>query len=239
MSLDHFLTIGELSYRYHLRDLALWFVPIFKDLVTSHQTPLRTCPNGIYVRTLKLAIAYRMAELSNSISTKWISRMHWRELEPLSAMLFADTHGMRDLLSHACYIYLMLSYKRIKSGESIDAQGLLTPRQRTYIMSGYHSLAAYWNHLRQNPTEFEMSPVCRSHSQCVGAWRLRWLVGMDSEYPMPDVDILGRLSFVERYLRDDMILGVVLTPSCKVLALKSISTKREAVSRHLHHHFDL
>ncbi|PPQ78737.1 hypothetical protein CVT25_010740 [Psilocybe cyanescens] len=239
IDIDNLLTIGELSYLYQQRHLAHWFMPIFKEFVTSHQTALRKATNSIYVRAMKLGMAYGSRELCSSISTKWITRMHWRELDPLSALLFADTYGMRELLSHACYIYLMLVYRRIQLSQDIDSKGLLTPRQKTHVMSGYHSLSAYWNHLRLNPPDFEPDPVCGSHSQCVGAWRLRWLAAAEKEYPLPEVDVLGRLMYIERCLREDMLVGVVLNRACKASALRVVSVKREMVSRQLHHHFDL
>lgn len=239
MDMDTLLTIGELSYVYQQRHLALWFFPIFKEFVISAETPLRHALNGIFVRAMKLGIAYGSSELCHRVSTKWIARMHRRELDPLSALLFADTYSMRELLSHAYYIYLMLVFRRIQQLQDIDSKGLLTPGQKTHVMSGYHSLTAYWNHLRLNPPDFVPSPSCRSHSQCVGAWRLRWLAAAEKDYPLPELDILGRLVYTEKCLQDDMLLSVVLNRACKASALRAVTVKREMVARQLHHHFDL
>ncbi|KAH9480685.1 hypothetical protein JR316_0007285 [Psilocybe cubensis] len=239
MDVDTIFTIGELAYMYQQRHLALWFMPIFKDVVISAESPLHHASNNIFVRAMKLGIAYGSRELCHRVSTRWIARMHRRELDPLSALLFADTYNLRDLLSHAYYIYLMLVFRRIQQSHDIDPRGLLTPGQRTHVMSGYHSLSAYWNHLRLNPPEFEAAPSCTSHLQCLGAWRLQWIAAAEKDYPLPELDILGRLTYIEKCLREEMVLDVVLNRVCKASALKAVSVKREMVARQLHHHFDL
>ncbi|KAF8963021.1 hypothetical protein BDZ97DRAFT_1066592 [Flammula alnicola] len=239
LTLDHLLTIGELSLRYGLRDLARWFLPAFKATVTSHRTPLRTASNYVYVRTLKLAIGYRSAELCSSIQSKWVTRMYWGELRPLAGMLLADMYGMRDLLGHTYYVYLMMAEPRMRSGPGLDESGGLNSKQRTHILAGYYSLRTYWRQLQEHPPEFEAATECTSHLQCVRVWKIRWTTMLGRPCPLPEVDVLGRLVFMERSLRDDILLEGCLTPPCKALALQAVSAKREQVSRHLHHHFDL
>ncbi|KDR83072.1 hypothetical protein GALMADRAFT_1349243 [Galerina marginata CBS 339.88] len=239
LTLDHILTIGELSCNYHMHDLARWFLPVFYNLVTSHDTPLRKSSNCIFIRMMKLAMVYRQLDLLISITAKWVSRLYWRELDPLSAVLFADVYGMRDLLGHACYVYLMSAERRIRDSQEIDPKGLLSPRQKTNILSGYYSLGAYWKHLRRTPLEFTPAPECQEHSRCVAVWKVRWAAAMEKECPLADADVLARLVFVEQCLRDDMLLGVCLSFGCKVSALKAVSAKRDWVSKQLHHYFDL
>ena len=239
MTLDQILTIGELSIRYNLAVLMQWFLPVLEDLVLSPATPLRKSSNVVYIRLMQLAMRYKRKDLVASISSKWVSRMHWGELDPLSALLFADMYGLRDLLGHACYVYLMSAEERIRSSEPIDPKERLCPRQLTYIMAGYHSLRTYHRHLRLTPPDITAAPRCKDHTKCIAVWKFRWSAAMSRPCSLPDVDVLGHLVFIEQFLREDTLLKACLTPACKEAALKAVSEKRDMIARQLHHHFDL
>lgn len=166
------------------------------------------------------------------------------------AMVCGEQLGLRDLLAHGCYTYLLSVKARIEealrspaglSRKSIqDERGLLTTRLLTYVLSGYYSLRAFWAHLSSHPLEFESGEGCAKHSQCVGAWKLRWIAATrDKPCPLAEVDVLKRLMWLELCLAGDLLLGVCMETRCKSRALEALKRKRELVSRQLHHHFDL
>ncbi|KIM40980.1 hypothetical protein M413DRAFT_445752 [Hebeloma cylindrosporum] len=249
-TLQDFLTIGEQSLR-HLRqpsDLQLYRTALEHRVRT--EPALRSVKSDIYFRILRLAALYNSLEVSISIQSKWVSRIHWGELRPVWAMVCGEQLGLRDLLAHGCYTFLLSVETRIKEAlaspaglahSSIqDERGLLTSRLLTHVLSGYHSLRAFWSHLASHPLEFESAEGCEKHSQCVGAWNLRWVAAIrDKPCPLAEVDVLKRLMWLELGLAGDLLLGVCMETPCKVKALEAVKKKREVVSRQLHHHFVL
>lgn len=249
-TLQDFLTIGEQTLR-HLRqpsDLQLYRAALERRVRT--EPALRDAKSDIYFRLLRLAVMYNSLEVSVSIQSKWVSRMHWGELRPVWAMVCGEQLGLRDLLAHGCYTYLLSVKARIEEAlgspagltrHSIqDERGLLTIRLLTYVLSGYHSLRAFWSHLASHPLEFEPAEECANHSQCVGAWKLRWISAIrEKPCPFAEVDVLKWLIWLELCLAGDLLLGVCMDTRCKAKALEAVKRKREMVARQLHHHFDL
>jgi len=211
---------------------------------------LRNAKSDIYFRLLRLAVIYNSLEVSVSIQSKWVSRLHWGELRPVWAMVCGEQLGLRDLLAHGCYTYLLSIGARIKEAlgtpeglthNSIqDERGLLTTRLLIYVLSGYHSLRAFWAHLASHPLEFEPAEGCGNHTQCVSSWKLRWVAAIrDRPCSLDEVDVLKRLVWLELNLAGDLLLGVCMETRCKARALEAVKRKRELVSKQLHHHFDL
>ncbi|KAJ3501389.1 hypothetical protein NLJ89_g9359 [Agrocybe chaxingu] len=67
----------------------------------------------------------------------------------------------------------------------------------------------------------------------------RWKAFAHAPCSVPDVDVLKRLSFMEKSLREDVVLDRCMAPSCKALALGAIKRRRNQMAEELHHHFDL
>lgn len=165
-------------------------------------------------------------------------------------MVCGEQLGLRDLLAHGCYTYLLSVEARIRkalasphgvSHSTIqDERRLLAIRLLTHVLSGYHSLRAFWAHLSSHPLDFDPAEGCTNHMRCVRAWRLRWIaVIRDKPCPLAEVDVLKRLAWLELNLAGDLLLGVCIEMRCKARALEAVRRKREVVSRQLHHHFDL
>ena len=239
-TLDHLLTIGELSVHYGLRDLSQWFLPTFRDLIVGPHTPLRAMPNYVYVRMMKLVLQMKSVHLIGVLQASWANRIHTSELTPISALLFADMYGLRDLLGHACYAYLMSVYPLVERGACFDERSFLNPRQKRYIQAGYHSLRAYWQLCGRDPPQFERNPDCILHAQCVDVWKQRWFFFLKrANDRLPEADVLNKLGLMLQLLAGDALLSVGLFSSCREAALKEVTRKRDRVSHQLHHHFDV
>jgi len=239
-TLDHILTVGELSIHYGLRDLMEWFYPAFRHLILSRHSPLRTMQNTFYVRMMKLALQMKSTDLLGAIQASWANRINSGGLSPLWALLFADMYGLHDLLGHACYAYLICVHSCIENGQCFNERRLLKPRQTLYILSGYHSLQTYWTHFGRHPPEFQADPECALHTQCIQVWKQRWSIFLSRiKGRFPEVDVLNRLGLMLQLLTDDAILNICLSPSCRTSALDALTRKRDRVSHQLHHHFDI
>lgn len=240
LTLDHLLTIGELSFQYGLRDLARWFLPAFRDLIVGPHSPLCSMPNHVYVRTMRLVFQTRSVQLIGIIQASWANRLHTSELTPISALLFADMYGLRDLLGHACYAYLMSVYPRVEERLCFDERRFLNSRQKVYIQAGYHSLRAYWQRHGRDAPDFERGSECMQHIQCVYIWKQRWTFFLSQANDrFPEADVLNKLGLMLQLLRGDTVLSVSLSSSCRAAALEELTTKRGQVSQQLHHHFDV
>lgn len=234
------MTVGELSIDYGLRDLVQWFSPTFRNLILGPHTPLSTMSSYFFLRMMKLSLQMKSIELIGIIQASWANRIHSRELSPLWALLFADMHGLRDLLGHACYAYLMGVLGKIEKGQDFNENKFLKPRQAVYIRAGYHSLRAYWELSGSQPPEFDGDPGCVLHLHCVRVWKQRWsalLVRLEDRFPVADV--LNRLGLMLQLVKDDAILNLCLSPSCRTAALQALTRKRDRLSHQLHHHFDV
>lgn len=240
MTLDHLLTIGELSAHYGLRDLAQWFSPTFRDLILGPHSPLPAMPNYVYVRMMKLILQMKSVHLIGVLQESWANRIHTRELTPISALLIADMYGLRDLLGHACYAYLMSVHPLVERGAGFDERGFLNSRQKRYIQAGYHSLRAFWQVCGRDPPQLDRNPECVLHTQCVYVWKQRWLHFLKrANDRFPEADVLNKLGLMLQLLTGDAILSVCLSSSCREAALKELTRKRDRVSHQLHHHFDV
>ena len=222
-----------------MRDLIQWFLTAFRKTISGPHSPLWSTSDKFFVRMMKLALRMRSLDLVGTIQTTWAGRMHTGGLSPVWAILFADMYGLRDLLGHACYAYLMGVHAKLKRGENFNERGMLQPRQVFYIRAGYHSLRTYWDQNARHPPDFEQSPDCTLHEQCVRVWKLRWAAFLDRPWLFPDVDVLNRLGVMLERLKADMVLDFCLSSPCKTSALSALAKKRDLVSRQLHHHFDI
>ncbi|TFK24952.1 hypothetical protein FA15DRAFT_382106 [Coprinopsis marcescibilis] len=208
-------------------------------LVPKANSPLRTASNVEFLRAMRLAVVHRRHDISGSIQTKWLTRILWHELSPMPAILFADRHEFRGLLSHAYYTHMVELGDRLDRGIYSDESSPLNRRQKTHLLAGHHSISTYWKHLRVTPPSFPKGPRCKLHKQCTAAWTMRWSVACSRPCSIAGTDVLRRLRLVEDTLRVDTLLQVCLAPECLVSALNSISQKRMEISNGLHHHFDL
>lgn len=197
-------------------------------------------PNYVYVRMMKLVLHMKSIDLIGVIQAAWANRIHTKELTPISALLFADMYGLRDLLGHACYAYSMSVYSRVEKGDCFDERMFLNPRQKLYIQAGYHSLRTYWQLYGREPPQFERDAECLLHNQCGYVWKQRWLHFLRrANDQFPEADVLNKLGFMLQLLAGDAILSVCLSSSCRAAALKELAGKRDRVSHQLHHHFDI
>lgn len=234
------MTVGELSIRYGLRDLAQWFLPAFRNLIIGPHSPLHSTPNYVYVRMMKLVLQMKNVHLIGVIQASWANRIHTRELTPVSALLLADMYGLRDLLGHACYAYLMSVYPRVEKGICFDERRFLNSRQKLYIQAGYHSLRTYWQKFGRDPPQFEPNPECILHTQCVCVWKQRWWFFLKrANNRFPEADVLNKLGLMLQLLTGDAILSACLSSSCRSAALNGLTKKRDRVSHQLYHHFDV
>ncbi|KAG2010023.1 hypothetical protein CC2G_012880 [Coprinopsis cinerea AmutBmut pab1-1] len=241
LSLEQVLSIAEWAFNFGLTHLKTWSQKAMSSLfIPAANSPLRTASNDIFFRALRLASLYRLPEVSSAVQVKWITRILWHELSPVPAIILADRCDFRSLLSHAYYTHMVeLGVRLTESNFISDPSSILTRKHRTHLLAGYHSLSAYWKHLRISPPPFEQAPQCKLHRQCCAAWKMRWSVACSRPCSIPEMDVLRRLRFVEDLLKEDMLVEVCLASGCRALALDSISKKRTDISNNLHHHFDL
>ncbi|KAJ3534688.1 hypothetical protein NMY22_g6814 [Coprinellus aureogranulatus] len=255
LPLDQLFSIAELSYQFRLARLQRWSIESIALILNSAQTPLRTADSQTFARALRIALVYGQASLSTSIQAKWLTRLHWRDLPSVPAILFADRYELRNLLGHAYYIHLIeLTEPKPSSSwaKAVDiteycrapttSDSPLTPAQRTHLLAGYYSLNAYWKRLRASPPPIDSDDHrCTNHDRCLAVWRLRWTVVCSKPCPpgVPDVDVLRRLKWVEDWLRRDELMRVCMEHGCWQGAIQSVARIRDEVVRNLGHHFDL
>lgn len=244
LSLDQALSIWELAHVYGISSLISWSAQTMSLLfVATANSPLRTSSNEAFLRALRLAILYHLPEVCNAIQVKWMTRLVWRELSPIPAILFADKYNFRHLLGHAYYVYMTeLGTRLNERGRFLkDTTSPLNRSQRVHILAGHLSLSNYWKHLRLTPPPIPEHPTCKLHKQCCAAWKMRWAAACSRpcRESVPEMDVLRRLRAIEEELKQDSILHSCLTPECRIGALGSIAQKRSDIANNLHHHFDL
>lgn len=231
--------MAELSHTYGLTNVLEWSMRALTAIANSQPSPLRTVPSHVFVRMVKLAMSTQKHNLVQSIQVKWITRIHWHELSPVPALLFADQQGIRHLLSHAYYVHLVAQEPELHQTKRLNARSPLSPTQHQHLLSGFYSLQAYYKRLSATAPAFPRSKECPNHMQCVKGWDMRWAVAMARSYSVAKVDILNLLRVVQKFLEVDMLLSVCLTAKCRLLALDSVAKTREDMANNLHHHFDL
>ncbi|KAJ7490533.1 hypothetical protein FB451DRAFT_1389312 [Mycena latifolia] len=232
-------SIAEVAFKYEFNSLKLWSMDGIKTLVNSPNTLLRTAPSETFVRLVRLALLYRDSDLSRSVQSKWLTRIHWHDLPPTPAIVVADAYDLRHLLCHAYYVHLVNMQPRITRRQSIDAGSPLTPTQNLHIFCGYHSLLASWRQLQEAAPAFTRATKCAEHSRCLVAWNARWALEIGRPTTLSPVDVLCRLLFMERHLEADEVLKECMDADCRLEALDAITKKRAEISDNLHHHFDL
>jgi hypothetical protein len=210
-----------------------------KTLVSSPDSVLRTAASETFVRLMRLALLYRDGDLSPSIQSKWLTRIHWHDLPPTPALVVADAYDLRHLLCHAYYVHLVNVSPRIVRSQSISAGSPLTPTQNLHVFCGYHSLLACWRQLQESAPLFTPVHKCVTHSRCLIAWNARWALETGRETTLSPVDVLCRLLVMERNLEADGVLRECMHEGCRLEALETIAKKRAEISDNLHHHFDL
>lgn len=241
--LDQLFNIAELACQYGLANIKSWVLRGVEAVLNRGDTPLRTGPNELFIRALRIATSYNYLPLRNSIEAKWITRLYWNQLSPLPALLEADKLGLPNLQRNSYYLHMV---ERATMGDIVEycrqspsSSSPLSHEQRTHLLEGYYSFAAYWKKTSLSPPDFMPSPECVGHAQCLAAWRMRWVMACSQPSLTPEVDVLKRLVGVETVLKGDEVLMACLDGACRMSALASISRKRTEVSRSLHHHFDL
>jgi hypothetical protein len=263
LPLDQLFSIAELSFQFGISQLQRWSVETAVVVLNSSRTPLRSASSEIFARALRIAHIYGHVSLSSSIQAKWLTRLHWRELPSVPAILFADRYELRNLLGHAYYIHLVeVTEAKIPcspeencttdGSQSLahiseycrvppSASSPLTPTQRTHLLAGYYSLTAYWKRLRVSPPPFQRYHRCTNHDRCLAVWQLRWTVACSQPCPpaIPEVDVLRRLKWVENWLRSDELMTACMESGCWEGAVSCVSSVRDEVVRNLGHHFDL
>ncbi|KAJ6504704.1 hypothetical protein C8R47DRAFT_155655 [Mycena vitilis] len=232
-------SIAEVSYKYEFNSLKLWSMEGVASLVNAPDSLLRDAPSETFVRLIRLALLYRDADLSRSVQSKWLTRIHWHDLDPAPALVIADAYDLRQLLCHAYYVHLVSVEPRISRAESIGAGSPLTPTQNLHVFCGYHSLLACWRQLQEAPPAFEADGRCDSHERCLVAWKARWAFEIGRSSLFAPVDVLRRLLFMEGNLGADGVLTKCMSAGCRKGALDAIAKKRAEISENLHHHFDL
>ncbi|KIK08101.1 hypothetical protein K443DRAFT_610346 [Laccaria amethystina LaAM-08-1] len=237
-SLFQLLSLSELSCHYGLQNLRSWCLGAFFTVVNCQDSPLRTASHLLVFRMMKLALTFRHRASVLSIQNQWVRRLLLHELPALPALLLAEQHGLRHLLGHAYYAYLI--HVRPRLLEVCDPSFKhLSIKQKMHLREGYHSLLVYSKHLYATAPTLERAKGCKFHMQCVSAWKMWWGSAAERPCAAPDIDIISRLSHIEKILEDDSLLGVYLTSECRILALESVSKKQTEFTSNLHHHFDL
>ncbi|KAF8215050.1 hypothetical protein K438DRAFT_1955047 [Mycena galopus ATCC 62051] len=241
VDISRLCSIAEVSHTYDFNALKLWSLEGLRTHVNA--TPLlRTARSKIFVRLIQLALLYRDADLSRAIQSKWLTRMHWHDLDPAPALVVADAYSLRHLLSHAYYVHLVNVAPRIARAQRIDdIVSPLSPAQNLHVFCGYYSLLASWKQLEEVPPPFAPDVKCPpdAHENCEIAWKARWTLETGRSSAFAPVDVLCRLLFIERHLEADEVLKDCMTPGCRLEALDAIARKRAEISENLHHHFDL
>ncbi|KAJ7464720.1 hypothetical protein B0H11DRAFT_2240500 [Mycena galericulata] len=234
-------SIAEVSYKYDFNALKLWSMEGIKTLVCGPSSLLRTALSETFVRLIRLALLYRDADLSRTIQSKWLTRIHWHDLPPAPALVIADAYDLRHLLCHAYYVHLVDVAPSIVHGERIDIDTPLSAAQNLHIFCGYYSLLAAWRQLQEAPPAFALTVGCDSqaHECCLVAWSARWALEIGRPSMFPPVDILRRLLSMEQHLEKDAVLLKCMGAECRLAALDAIAKKRAEISDNLHHHFDL
>lgn len=237
-SLFQLLSLSELSCHYGLQNLRSWCLGAFFTVVNCQESPLRTASHLVVFRMMKLALTFRHRPSVFCIQDQWVRRLLLHELPALPALLLAEQYGLRHLLGHAYYAYLIHVGPRML--EVCDPSfEHLSMKQKMHLLEGYHSLLVYSKHLYATAPILEQAKGCKFHSRCISAWKIRW--GSAAEHPSTasDNDVVSRLSHIRKILEDDFPLSVCLTPECRILALESVSKKLTEFTSNLHHHFDL
>ncbi|KAF4617217.1 hypothetical protein D9613_006232 [Agrocybe pediades] len=262
---SNLLVIGELAARYRTQSLTPWFRRHFEAFILSRPTnpALRSGPDEIFLGSMNMAKYFfgTNSDVCRSLTDRWIKRLHRKELDPLIAMLFGYAHGLHSLRAHGYYTYMVSVEQKIMQNEPIDVGGggRLEAFHVRHVMAGYHSLRAYSARMFLNAPEFErygaQAPTSVSnadhdrnrpirtchpdeHKLCVTAWEARWIMASQTPSTVPAIDIMQRLSVLERCLRKDKVLQKSMNPECMNLALKVVVDKIQKISRQLQHHFD-
>ncbi|KAF9553710.1 hypothetical protein CPC08DRAFT_590622, partial [Agrocybe pediades] len=203
---------------------------------------LRSGPDEIFLGSMNMAKYFfgTNSDVCRSLTDKWIGRLHRKELDPLIAMLFGYAHGLHFLRAHGYYTYMVSVEDKIMQNESIDVEGRLDAFHVRHVMAGYHSLRAYSARMFLNAPEFERygAQAPTAHKLCVTAWEACWIMASQTPSTVPAIDIMQRLSVLERCLRKDKVLQKSMNPECMNLALKVVVDKIQKISRQLQHHFD-
>ncbi|KAK7048740.1 hypothetical protein R3P38DRAFT_2606637 [Favolaschia claudopus] len=239
LDIPRLCSIAEVSFKYGFDSLKRWSMDGIRTKVNAPNTPLRTAPSETFVRLIRLALLYRDADLSRSIQSKWLTRIHWHDLPPVPAILIADAYDLRHLLCHAYYVHLVDVSALIADGKRLMDDSLLSPTQTLHVFCGYHSLSALWRQLQETPPTFSAHPQCTSHARCQVVWAARWALETGRSWAFAPVDVLCRLLFMERHLEMDELVKSCMTEGCRREALDAIARKRGEVSDNLQHHFDL
>ncbi|KAJ7600853.1 hypothetical protein C8J56DRAFT_19732 [Mycena floridula] len=235
------LSIAELARDYCFKYLRVWSMEAIRSLVFTSPAIFRHAPTITFIRLLRLSVFYGQQDLSTSIQSKWMSRLHWGELPSDIAIIIASRLEMQYFLSHAYYAHLVELDPEIHDEFSIKDFGKspLEQKHLVHLCSGYHSLRAYWENLRKTPPTLERHPACGAHALCLAVWRASWPTILDLPGPHASIDVLKRLAYVEKRLKSDSGLNECMRRGCLKNALASVCSLRENVSRNLVHHFDL
>ncbi|ESK88024.1 hypothetical protein Moror_10829 [Moniliophthora roreri MCA 2997] len=240
--LNKLLSIAELALRYRYLSLQTWTMDGVRQLSipNPHSPPtLRHSPESVYIRILKLALRHQQHDISQAIQYKWVSRLHWRELSPVTAICKGHKYGLRYLLSHACYVHMVDMEPLISIGLRVDIHSQLTRAQILHVFCGYHSLRAYWEQLQRSPPRYAHSKECLSPKKCQGSFDWSWKSLASSKSSLAPVDVLRRLLELQSQLGADPMLKLYMPPVCRENALEAIARRRESISHNLHHHFDI
>ncbi|KAJ6504728.1 hypothetical protein C8R47DRAFT_1245863 [Mycena vitilis] len=227
LDITRLCSIAEVSYKYEFYSLKLWSMEGVAALVNAPNSLLRTAPSETFVRLIRLALLYRDANLSRSVQSKWLTRIHWHDLDPAPALVIADAYDLRQLLCHAYYVHLVNAEPRISRAKSIGAGSPLTPTQNLH------------RQLQEAPPAFEGDGKCDSHERCLLAWKARWAFEIGRSSLFAPLDVLRRLLFMEGNLGADEVFTKCMSAGCRKEALYAIAKKRAEISENLHHHFDL
>ncbi|KAF9449116.1 hypothetical protein P691DRAFT_703761, partial [Macrolepiota fuliginosa MF-IS2] len=244
LQLEQLLAVAELSHLYHVRALKAWAIRHLAQITTEATiSPLVTAPVHALAWTYDLSLKYQRTDITRAVQKAWLLRIYQEELSATDAINFAEIRNLRHFLGHTLYLHL------IQLASSSDRKGLqycnitsttLSPRLTKHLLSGYHSLITLGDQLERLHADLgHKAPGCSRHSQCTTVWSTRWSAAATWPWTGCPMDLFSRCQFLERQLRNDMMLDACMSASCRLLALESLSKWRERLSNNLHHHFDL
>ncbi|KAF5317510.1 hypothetical protein D9619_013130 [Psilocybe cf. subviscida] len=186
------LTVGLLAMRYRIKRLMKWFVMQFERLVCpSHAKmpddapePSKEHPVEVFMLSTYLAASYGLQRALESLSRRWITRLHNRSLLAPPTIVFvygrgANTPQLRHLLAHACYIYLAdlsvearnLGTKAAEllhsdfQGQRDDKRTFFPRRLYDQIRTGNCSLETTWEKMFRNPPQGQQGASCAMHAR--------------------------------------------------------------------------
>lgn len=121
IDVTRFMKLSSISNKYNFRDHFLWSIEILTTFLKSRDEYLDNCTTSMLEGLLALSVAGEMKEMKEMIIDKWMKRFRTDDDALLSALIFAEKHGLSQFLGHAYYEQMLRIYThRPNSGNSAN-----------------------------------------------------------------------------------------------------------------------